>query len=315
MIDVILLLAFIAAIFMGFSIGASSVPPAFGPVTSSGSIGILKSALLAGLAASLGAVLQGGSVTNTVGSGMIFGEIQTLQALTILIVAALLVIISVLTKYHMPTAFTVVGAVIGSALTFGNALRWGSIQRIVSYWALIPFLAIGIAYAISKALRHLLPKESTKKQVRHLTLLMGLFVAYNAGANSVGLAVGPLQTLDLSMVVLLVVGGIAILTGAWILSPMIIDAVSFKYSNIGPRRSAAALGTAAILAQIGILFGIPISFNEAIIASIIGSGLVVGKSNIGKKKLAFTSGAWVMAIFIAVGSSYLLGEVLQYIVG
>ncbi|MBS3816362.1 MAG: anion permease, partial [Candidatus Thermoplasmatota archaeon] len=300
MIDVILILAFVAAIFMGFSIGASSVPPAFGPVTSSGSMGILKSALLAGLAAALGAVVQGGSVTATVGSGMIFGEIQTLQALTILIVAAILVIISVLTKYPMPTAFTVVGAVIGSAFSFGNELRWASIQRIGLYWLLIPFLAIGIGYAISKTLRYFLPKEKTKNQVRHLTLIMGLFVAYNAGANSVGLAVGPLQTLDYPMLFLLAIGGVAILVGAWILSPMIIDAVSFKYSNVGPRRSAAALGTAAILAQIGILFGIPISFNEAIIASIIGSGLVVGKSNVGKKKIAFTSVGWVTAIFIAV---------------
>ncbi|MBS3817021.1 MAG: inorganic phosphate transporter, partial [Candidatus Thermoplasmatota archaeon] len=131
----------------------------------------------------------------------------------------------------------------------------------------------------------------------------------------VGLAVGPLQTLDYPMLFLLAIGGVAILVGAWILSPMIIDAVSFKYSNVGPRRSAAALGTAAILAQIGILFGIPISFNEAIIASIIGSGLVVGKSNVGKKKIAFTSIGWVTAIFIAVGSTYVLGNILQYIVG
>lgn len=315
MIDIILVFAFIASIFMSVAIGASAVPPAFGPVTSSGSIGILKSALLAGVAACVGALIQGGSVTNTVGSGMIFGEITTLQALTILIVAALLVIISVLTKYPMPTAFTVVGAVIGSALSFGNGLKWPAIQRVVGYWVLIPFLAIGIGYTISKTLRHFLPKESTKKEVRYLTLSMGLFVAYNAGANSVGLAVGPLQGLDYSMIFLLALGGLFILLGAWLFSPMIIDAVSFEYSNIGPRRSAAALGTAAILAQIGILFGIPISFNEAIIASIIGSGLVVGKSNVGKRKMAFTSGAWVLATFIAVGGTYALGELLQYLVG
>ncbi|MGM0510395.1 MAG: inorganic phosphate transporter, partial [Thermoplasmatota archaeon] len=74
----------------------------------------------------------------------------------------------------------------------------------------------------------------------------------------------------------------------------------------------AALGTAAILAQIGIFFGIPISFNEAIIAAIIGSGLVVGKSNIGKKKIGFTTVAWIGAFFLAIGVTYLLGNVLQY---
>ena len=313
MLEILIILAFGASIFTGISIGASSVPPAFGPVTSSGSSGILESALLAGIAATIGAVVQGGSVTNTIGTGIVMGNIHNLQAFTILLVASILVIASVLTKYPMPTAFTVVGAVIGSALSFGKGLQWSSIQRIAGYWVLIPFLALGIGYVISKTLRYFLPKESTKKQVRYITLLMGLFVAYNAGANSVGLAVGPLQVLDYPIFLLLALGGLSILIGAWIFSPRIIDAVSFEYSNIGPRRSAAALGTAAILAQIGILFGIPISFNEAIIASIIGSGLVVGKSNISKKKIGFTTGAWIFAFFLAIGFTYVLGNLLQYL--
>ncbi|MFW6038719.1 MAG: anion permease [Candidatus Saliniplasma sp.] len=314
MLELLIILVFCAAIFTGISIGASSVPPAFGPVTSSGLIGILESALLAGLAAGIGAVVQGGSVTDTIGSGILMGEMQTLQAFIILLVASILVIASVITKYPMPTAFTVVGAVIGSALSFGNGLRWDSIFRVAGYWILIPFLAMPIGYAFSMALRYFLPKEKSKKAVRYLVFFMGLFVAYNAGANSVGLAVGPLQGLGYSTSFILIVGGVSILIGAWIFSPKIIDAVSFEYSNIGPRRSAAALGTAAILAQIGILFGIPISFNEAIIASIIGSGMVVGKANVGKKKIAYTTIAWIFAFFLAIGFTYSLGEVLQYLV-
>ncbi len=313
MIQILIFFVLCASIFTGISIGASSVPPAFGPVTSSGSSGVLKSALLAGIAAAVGAILQGGGVTNTIGSGIITGNIETLQAFTILLIASILVIASVITKYPMPTAFTVVGAVIGSALSFGNGLRLSSIQKVVGYWILIPFLAIAIGYIISKTLRYFLPKESSKKPIRHLTLIMGLFVAYNAGANSVGLAVGPLKSLNYSMLFLLLLGGFSILIGAWVFSPKIIDAVSFEYSNIGPRRSVAALSTAAILAQIGVILGIPISFNEAIIASIIGSGLVVGKSNIGKKKIAFTTAAWIGAFFLAVGLTYLLGNALQYL--
>ncbi len=315
MINIIALLAFCASIFMGISIGASSVPPAFGPVRSSGASGILKSALIAGIAASLGAVLQGQSVTDTVGSGIIFGEIQELQAFSILIVASILVIASVVTKYPMPTAFTVVGAVVGSAFSFGNPVNWSSLQYIVGYWLVIPFLAVGIGFTISKILRRYLSKSESKKSIRYLTLSMGLLVAYTSGANSVGLAIGPLKSLDLHIFILLALGSISILMGAWFFSPKIIDAVSFEYSNVGPRRSAAALGTAALLAQIGILLGIPISFSEAIIASVIGSGLVVGKSNVGKRKLAFTTGAWFGAFFLSVVSTFLLGTGLQYLIG
>ncbi|MEF8836004.1 MAG: inorganic phosphate transporter [Candidatus Thermoplasmatota archaeon] len=315
MIDLILLFALAASIFMGISIGASSVPPAFGPVSSSGASGILKSALIAGIAASLGAIIQGGSVTNTIGSGIIFGEIQELQAFSILFIASILVIGSVITKYPMPTAFTVVGAVVGSAFSFGNGVQWSSLRDIVGYWLIIPFLAIGISYSLAKVLRYYLSKKKSKKSIRYLTLSMGLLVAYTSGANSVGLAVGPLSSVGFPIILLLIIGSVSILVGAWTFSPKIIDAVSFEYSNVGPRRSAAALGTAALLAEIGILLGIPISFSEAIIASVIGSGLVVGKANIGKRKIAFTTGGWIGAFFLSGILTFLLGTVLQYVVG
>lgn len=312
MIEFIIFFALVASIFMGISIGASSVSPAFGPVSSSGAAGILKSALIAGIAASVGAFVQGESVTNTVGSGIIFGEIQILQAFSILFVASLLVISSVIMKYPMPTAFTVIGAVIGSAFSFGNFIQWTSIRNIIGYWLIIPFLGIGISYVFSKLIRHFLSKKDSRKTVRYLTIITGLTVAWTAGANSVGLAVGPLSSMGFKMSILLIVGSISILVGAWVFSPKIIDAVSFEYSNIGPRRSAVALGTAALLAEIGIIFGIPISFAEAIIASVIGSGLVAGTTNISKRKIGFTVGAWIIAFFLSVGLTYTLGMSLQY---
>lgn len=292
--------ALAASIFMGISIGASTVASAFGPVNSARSANVLRAALLAGLFAFLGAVTQGQNVTETVGSGIIGGEIQTVQAALILFIAAALVIISVLGDYPMPTAFTVVGAVIGSGLAFGNPLQMQGISKILGYWLLIPFLSVGISYLIAKLLRKYISKEDSEREIRFLLLLTGSYVAYSAGASAVGLAVGPLTGLIDSTGALLLMGGLAILMGAWLYSPRIIRSISFDYSNIGPRRSIAALGTAAILAQIGILFGIPISFNEAVIASVIGSGLVEGKSNVDKRKISITSAAWFGAFILAI---------------
>jgi len=308
MISLILALALTASIFTGASIGASAVPPAFGPVSSSGTSGILKSALVAGIAASVGAVVQGGRVTNTVGTGLLDGGIQELQAFSILLVASLLVIASVITKYPMPTAFTVVGSVVGSAFAFGNTIQWNGLYRVVGYWVLLPIPAVALGYGISYLLRKFIPKEDSKKYMKSILMGLGIFVAFTAGGNSVGKAVGPLVSLNISMKILLIIGGASILAGAWILSPRIINAVSFEYSNIGPRRSAAALGSAALLAQLGIFLGVPISFNEAIIASIIGSGLVVGRSNVGKKKLVYTGAAWIFAFFLSGFLTYLLGS-------
>ncbi len=312
MIQIIVLLAFIVAIFVGISIGASSVPPAFGPVRSSGSLGILQSALLAAIAAAAGAIIQGGRVADTIGSNITSSALMGPQALIVLLIASILVIVSITFKYPMPTAFTVVGAIIGSAISFGNEIQSFVLSSIFLYWLAVPLLAIIMGYVSSKYLRRFVDKEKSKKPLKYLTLFMGFFLAYTAGANSVGLAVGPLQSFGYPMIILLILGGISILIGALIFSPKIIDAVSFEYASIGTRRSTASLGSAAILAQIGVFLGIPVSFNQAIIASTIGSGLVTGKSTVGKKKLLFTVLAWLSAFLIAIVSTYALSEAVQH---
>ena len=310
MVDAITVLAVISSFFMSLSIGASSVSPAFGPVNSSGYMNVLRSALLAGFFAFLGSVVQGANVSKTVGGGFLTGEIVILQAAIILLVAASLVIFSVLTDYPMPTAFTVVGAVLGSSFAFGNAIKMPVFNKVLAYWILVPFAAAGLSYIMAKLLRKYIDPESSKKEIKWLLIISGSYMAFTAGAGSVGLAVGPLMSIfDTSTFILLMFGGISILIGSWVYSPRIIRAVSYDYSSIGPRRSIAALGTSAILAQIGIFYGVPISFNEAIIASVIGSGLVEGKSNTGTSKILRTVGAWTGAFLLAGALTYVVARI------
>lgn len=311
----VILLTLLSSIFMGISIGAATVASAFGPVNSARSANVLRSALLAGLFALFGAVLQGGNVAKTVGSGLFGGEMQVIQAGVILFVAAALVIVSVMGDYPMPTAFTVIGAVIGSGLAFGNTIKWSSLGGIVFYWVIIPPLAVVISYILSKTVRRYISREKSKTHIRYGLLASGCYVSYTAGASAVGLAVGPLSGVFTSTEALLIMGGFSILIGAWLYSPRIIRAISFNYANIGPRRSFAALTTAALLAQVGIHFGIPISFNEAIIAAVIGSGMVEGKSNSDNRKIAKTGAAWTGAFLLSGILTFAVGFVLVNFTG
>ena len=309
MSQILNLIALVGSIFMSISIGASSVAPAFGPVNSSGSTNVLRAALLAGIFALIGSVAQGANVTGTVGSGLLSGSLALGQGAIILLVASALVIISVIFDYPMPTAFTVVGAVLGSAFAFGNSITFPVVQKVLVYWLVVPFVAMGLSYVFAKLLRKYLSKKGSEKKIKYLLLFSGSYMAYTAGAGSVGLAVGPLTSLGISSYILLWLGGLAILAGAWMYSPRIIRAVSFDYSNIGPRRSIAALLTASVLAQIGIFYGVPISFNEAIIASVIGSGLVKGKSNTDSKKILYTVAAWASAFLLSGLLTFVLSTV------
>jgi phosphate/sulfate permease len=302
--EIIVIFSLIASIFMGVSIGASSVAPSFAPVNSSGGSSVMRLALISGVFAFLGSVLQGQNVASTVGSGILMGSISTLQAAIILFVGSVLVIASVLTDYPMPTAFTVVGAVVGSGLGFGTAVNTGELGMVFGFWFATPFAAAALSYITARLLRKYVPKEGSERKINALLLISGSYVAYTAGAASVGLAVGPLQGLEFSTSQLLLLGGGAILLGSWLISPRIIKAVAYDYSNVGPRRSVAALASSGILAQAGIFIGAPVSFNLAIVASMIGSGLVKGRTNMESQKIRYTVAAWVGAFMLAVALSY-----------
>ena len=308
--DPLTAIAFLAAVFMGISIGASSVAPSFAPVNSAGGSNVMRLALIAGIFAFLGAFFQGQNVADTVGSGILMGQIGLLQAVSILAVGSILVIVSVLTDYPMPTAFTVVGAVIGSGIGFGNAVNWAEVAMVVGFWVGTPVVALVLAYSFARLMRRYISKENSEKLINRLLLISGSYVAYTAGAASVGLAVGPLSTLETSSSALLLIGGFSILLGSWMISPRIIKAVAFDYSNVGPRRSVAALAASGLLAQIGIQIGAPVSFNLAIVAAVIGSGMVEGRGNKSDDKIHRTLMAWIGAFMLAVALTAALGFLL-----
>lgn len=154
-------------------------------------------------------------------------------------------------------------------------------------------------------MRKTIPKGDSKRIINILLLLAGSYVAYTAGAASVG----PLRGFGYEMIYLLLFGSVSILVGAWMYSPRIIHTISYDYSNIGPRRSTAALLSPGIIAQVGIQLGVPVSFNLAIIAAVIGSGMVAGTENKNSEKIGLTVLRWVSAFFLAGGLPYLLGTI------
>ncbi len=96
--------------------------------------------------------------------------------------------------------------------------------------------------------------------------------------------------------------------GTWLFSPRIINVISYDYSNVGPRRSTAALLASGLIAQVGIQLGVPVSFGLAIIPAVIGSGLVEGTENKDIRKIGFTVLRWISAFFLAAFLTFLFGK-------
>ncbi|WP_096390520.1 inorganic phosphate transporter [Halopenitus persicus] len=167
---------------------------------------------------------------------------------------------------------------------------------------------VGIATALAALVRWDVSRDETGG-LRRVLLGLGALVAFSAGGSQVGLAVGPLLPLfdaveSVPTVAILVGGGLGILVGSWTGAPRMIGSLAREYSSLGPRRSIAALVPSFLIAQLAVLLGVPVSFNEIVVSAMVGSGAAVGGWNaVDPRKIGFTILAWIASFAVA----FLLG--------
>ncbi|OSO97512.1 anion permease [Halorubrum ezzemoulense DSM 17463] len=146
--------------------------------------------------------------------------------------------------------------------------------------------------------------------LRRVLLALGSLVAFSAGGSQVGLAVGPLLPLldEVGMVsatAVLVGGGLGMLVGSWTGAPRMIKSLAQDYSSLGPRRSISALVPSFLSAQLAVLLGVPVSFNEIVVSAIIGSGAAVGgREAVDAEKILTTVGAWAGSFGLSFALAY-----------
>ena len=171
---------------------------------------------------------------------------------------------------------------------------------------------VGVSATVAVAVAAVVHWDVARDQaggLRRVLLGVGSLVACSGGGSQVGLAVGPLLPLvstvgALSPAIILAGGGVGILAGSWLGAPRMIKSLAQDYSDLGPRRSISALVPAFLIAQVAVLLGVPVSFNEIIVSGIIGSGAAVGGgSAVDPRKILVTVGAWAGSL----GLSFVVG--------
>ena len=147
-------LATATGLFMSWVLGANSNSPPFAPAVGANAIPTMRAALLIGIFAALGALTQGGSISETVGAGLILGvDIVPLAAVAALLTAATYMLVGVYSGYPVPAAFATTGAVVGVGLALGGDPAWETYRRLGAFWLAVPFVSGGIAYTTAKVLR------------------------------------------------------------------------------------------------------------------------------------------------------------------
>jgi PiT family inorganic phosphate transporter len=241
-------------------------------------------------------------------------------------------IASVLPRPDVPERYSVsllaglVGAVLANVefAYLGPGNTAGSLSRFVqralqSDWLAVSvgvsgFVAVSIAVLVWWDIR-----RDQSNGLRRVLLALGSLVAFSAGGSQVGLAVGPLLPLldevrVVPVMAVLVGGGFGILVGSWTGAPRMIKSLAQDYSSLGPRRSIAALVPAFLIAQLAVLLGVPVSFNEIVVSAIIGSGAAVGGgAAIDSKKILVTVGAWAGSLLLALVLGYVVAVGISFV--
>ena len=137
-----------------WTLGANSNSPPFAPAIGANAISTMRAAFLIGLLAALGALTQGGAISETVGSGLTAGEpITSLAATAGLLTATGFMAFGIYTGYPVPAAFATTGAMIGVGLSLGGSPAVGTYREIALFWVLVPPVSGGLAYATASMLR------------------------------------------------------------------------------------------------------------------------------------------------------------------
>ena len=379
--------AALSGLFMAWSIGAVAIGGgAFAPAVGANAIPVRRAALLLALFGFFGALLQGASVAETIGHGLVRGTTPSpLAAGVAILFSALLMAVGSLGRLPIPAAFTVTGAMVAAGLALGGSPAWDVYTRLAAVWVVAPFVVAALSYAIARLLvRDDLPQEYGASAVagvvaltlplfevpflgpdgqrgtlagtvaaslpplyeavrislpalfavagcwlgyrvalqhghdetnRRLLVWLGILVAFSGAGNQIGLAVGPvlplLEELSVGYSPVLLVAAVGLAVGALTGAARLIEAVAMEYATLSPARSIAALVPSFLLAQVAIAYGVPVSFNEIIIAAIVGSGLATGTADeVDSRKLYLTVAAWVGSLVGAFAVTYALVRLL-----
>ncbi|MBP2252079.1 phosphate/sulfate permease [Halarchaeum solikamskense] len=153
-VALVLAVALFAALFMSFTVGANSNSAPVAPAVSANALSVLRAALLVGVVAGLGAILQGGSISETIGKDLVTGvTITPLAAAAALLTAATLITIGNTYGYPIPSAFTVTGAMVGAGIALGGGFAVHEYVVILGFWFAIPLVESVLAYGLARGLQ------------------------------------------------------------------------------------------------------------------------------------------------------------------
>jgi len=285
MVFLIFLILLMAAA-IGWSIGANDAANSLGTAVGCKALTLRQAIILIVVFGFLGAFLQGGYVTKTIGKGIVpidqlSKDLGLYLALVAMFSACAWVVLATYWRMPISTSHSIVGAVAGAGLSIGAPVRWKALLDIFICWIFTPVGAAVLGYIIYRLLKNsfyrVIPRKYLKFVITVLIIISGCYVAYTWGANDVANTTGVIAGVGvLTPKMSVMFGGLAIILGIMTWGYKVIETVGSEITQLLPIMALSAQLASAINVHIYTIFGIPVSTSHSIVGAICGVGLVRG---------------------------------------
>ena len=303
MIEGLLLIGVLVAMFVGYNIGGSTTGPAFGPAVGAGTISKTVAAALMSLFFFLGAWTIGRRVVDTLGRELVTNpSVFTLPAsITVLFFIGLALFVGNVFGVPASTSMTAVGAIAGLGLA-SNSLNWAVMGEIVTWWLVAPVVGFWVSAVIGRYFyatlnerialvqsdgplvtvdrSGIIPKiargpGTTGRELvgTAVVVAIGCIMAFSSGTSNVANAIAPLVGSGaLAMNPGILLACVAVGLGAFTIARRTLDTLGSDITSL-PLTAAIVVATVSSLLVIGLsAIKIPASFVVIATMSIIGLG-------------------------------------------
>lgn len=282
----VLLLAF--SVFFALNMGGAGFSPAFSAALGARLIPRTLALVLFALCVGIGALVVGGHVAKTLGSGFVpAGTIDRTTALVLISSATGAMFIANLARIPESTSWVTVFAIAALGVTREN-LDWDTVlYKVLPAWLTVPPLAFLVTLLLTRGLYPLrgwnyrLYEHLTKHEwkLRVLVIVSSCYLAIAVGANNVANVVGPLAT----------AGVFDVQTGMLLFTPL------FALGGIVFHKATTTIGSDVV----------PLGLYSAMIINVVCGSMVLVVSWLGiPQSLVHAQVLSVIAIALAKEGSY-----------
>ncbi|SEO78559.1 inorganic phosphate transporter, PiT family [Halogranum amylolyticum] len=302
MVEILIGIGVVVALFVGFNIGGSTTGPAFGPAVGAGVLSKLVAGMLMSVFFLVGAWTIGRRVVNTLGRDLMYDPavftVETSIVVLFFIGGALFV--GNYAGVPASTSMTAVGSIAGLGVATGE-LNWAVMGEIAVWWVVAPLVGFWLSVMIGRYVYPTLNRwiavttsegalleadrsravpvptlgpNTTKRELVGTGILVaiGCLMAFSSGTSNIANAIAPLYGAGVEMNPLILLGSAAVTVGALTIARRTLDTLGNDLTDL-PLTAAIVVAVVASGIVIGLsAVGIPASFVIIATMSIIGLG-------------------------------------------